>query len=253
MMDTKVSFLSEGIGIFTASKDSRPDIRFTADGLGLLVKGLSLDQVGRVDQSLCKARGDVLYVYNPMWPTIRDLWQSITSSDHHDAYGSTEVVKDAFAATITVGISTTYPTHSPKRFGRLDFEEYWQDNTQETEGSTALPAHTSSPLSPASEIRKSRAEQLGYTINFEFAVGHANFRKSFFITRKGYFGIGSEILQAGDLLFIPFGSKTPLAIRQKGASSYWLVGQCYVHGIMSGEAMDEFEAGKSKEEWFEIR
>jgi hypothetical protein len=252
MMDTKLSFLSEGTGIFTASKDSRADIRFTADGLGLLVKGFSLDQVRRVDQSLCKARGDVPYVHNPMWPAIRDLWQSITSSDHRDSYGSTEAVKDAFAATITTGISTSYPADSSKRFGRLDFEEYWQDNTQETEGSTAPPAHTSSPLSPASEIRKLRAEQLGYTVNFEHAVELTNFRRSFFITRKGYFGIGSEFLQAGDLLFIPFGSKTPLAIRQKGAS-YWLVGECYVHGIMSGEAMDEFEAGKLKEEWFEIR
>ncbi len=92
--------------------------------------------------------------------------------------------------------------------------------------------------------------------NLEFA----NFRKSFFIatqyqrfftTYKGYMGLG-DVPQANDEIWILFGGNVPFILRRYPdrsghADSYSLVGDCYVHGIMDGEAMEALGEKESRE------
>ncbi|KAI4132568.1 MAG: hypothetical protein LQ338_000667 [Usnochroma carphineum] len=57
-------------------------------------------------------------------------------------------------------------------------------------------------------------------------------------TKMGYLGLVPPEADVGDKVFILEGGKTPYVLRQK--DEYWqLVGECYVHGIMYGEAYDE--------------
>jgi len=58
----------------------------------------------------------------------------------------------------------------------------------------------------------------------------------FFTTMSGYVGIGPNTCQPGDKVVILFGCASPLVLRSIG-SRYQLVGECYVHGIMHGEAV----------------
>jgi Heterokaryon incompatibility protein (HET) len=58
----------------------------------------------------------------------------------------------------------------------------------------------------------------------------------FFTTTSGYAGLGPNPCQPGDKIVIIFGCASPLVLRPIG-SHYELVGECYVHGIMHGEAM----------------
>lgn len=58
----------------------------------------------------------------------------------------------------------------------------------------------------------------------------------FFTTMSGYAGLGPYPCQPGDKVVIIFGCASPLVLRPVG-SHYELVGECYVHGIMHGEAM----------------
>lgn len=81
-----------------------------------------------------------------------------------------------------------------------------------------------------------------------------NFRKSFFIatqyqrfftTYKGYIGLGG-FPQPNDEIWILFGGSVPFILRpyhndSDYAGSYSLIGDCYVHGIMDGEAMEGWE------------
>lgn len=46
-----------------------------------------------------------------------------------------------------------------------------------------------------------------------------------------------------DLVFIPFGSKVPFVFRE-APSGYQSIGECYVHGIMHGEALSGSEEGE---------
>ncbi|KAK0644234.1 heterokaryon incompatibility protein-domain-containing protein [Cercophora newfieldiana] len=61
-----------------------------------------------------------------------------------------------------------------------------------------------------------------------------------FVTKGGYMGLGPREMQPGDEVFLVRGSRTPLVFRAKpGSVQRELVGDCYVCGIMQGEAFDD--------------
>jgi hypothetical protein len=59
--------------------------------------------------------------------------------------------------------------------------------------------------------------------------------RKLFRTTKGYIGIGPRSLQKGDGVALFKGGMVPLVMRSLG-DKWELVGDCYVHGIMHGEA-----------------
>lgn len=59
-----------------------------------------------------------------------------------------------------------------------------------------------------------------------------------FTTRDEYIGLGPNGMQSGDLIALFEGGKVPFVVRKKG-EKYKLVGECYIHGIMSGERFEE--------------
>ncbi|CZR69694.1 uncharacterized protein PAC_19594 [Phialocephala subalpina] len=68
-------------------------------------------------------------------------------------------------------------------------------------------------------------------------------RRMFFTKDKFYLGLGPSIMQEGDLLCVLFGGATPLILRPEG-EHYRFVGECYVHDLMSGEAIKDWHDGK---------
>jgi len=58
-----------------------------------------------------------------------------------------------------------------------------------------------------------------------------------FITKNGHVGLGSTDLQEGDMVAMLHGGKVPSVLRPKG-DQYLLIGACYVHGRMQGEAFE---------------
>ena len=62
-------------------------------------------------------------------------------------------------------------------------------------------------------------------------------RRNVFVTEKGYLGLGREDLRKGDLVCILLGGNLPYLLRPKSDTIYQFLGECYVHGIMDGEAM----------------
>ena len=57
-----------------------------------------------------------------------------------------------------------------------------------------------------------------------------------FITSKGFIGLGSQTVEAGDKIYLLFGAEVPIMLRQDGAE-FVLLGECYVHGLMNGEGL----------------
>ncbi|KAH8777525.1 hypothetical protein F5883DRAFT_696048 [Diaporthe sp. PMI_573] len=65
---------------------------------------------------------------------------------------------------------------------------------------------------------------------------------TFFITHRGYIGVGPEDTQVGDVLYVLFGGHVPFLLREipetpERRGSHTFVGHTYVHGIMDGEAL----------------
>lgn len=57
-------------------------------------------------------------------------------------------------------------------------------------------------------------------------------------TAKGYMGIAPAATQADDIVCIFFGGQVPHILRDAGEGHYKLIGECYIHGIMDGEAFE---------------
>jgi hypothetical protein len=78
--------------------------------------------------------------------------------------------------------------------------------------------------------------------------------RRFFITIRGYLGLEPRNMQIGDEIHIVAGGNCPLVLRKAphkrsirpANPTYTLVGDCYLHGVMDGEAAENFEEQATK-------
>ena len=59
--------------------------------------------------------------------------------------------------------------------------------------------------------------------------------------KEPLFCLGSPDVKAGDMICIIFGCSVPVVLRKVstgGASHFEFIGECYVHGMMDGEALE---------------
>ena len=68
------------------------------------------------------------------------------------------------------------------------------------------------------------------------SISLACFDQCFMITTNGYMGFCPSYAKVGDRICILFGGRRPYIIRQE-PDVLRFIGQCYVHGLMDGEAM----------------
>lgn len=67
------------------------------------------------------------------------------------------------------------------------------------------------------------------------------------ITTRGYMALVNCQAEIGDKLFVLYGGAMIYVLRPRG-DAYILVGECYVHGIMDGEAMELLRDGRATEQ-----
>ena len=64
----------------------------------------------------------------------------------------------------------------------------------------------------------------------------------FFIANDQWFGVGPKSIREDDFVCVLKGAKVPFVVRSAtqpdGPEAFELIGECYVHGIMNGEAME---------------
>ncbi|KAH8201172.1 hypothetical protein TruAng_004640 [Truncatella angustata] len=81
----------------------------------------------------------------------------------------------------------------------------------------------------------------------QFALG-----RKFFITQKGYFGLGPKNTKPGDRIIALPGSQVPFVMREESTKNFqhaWrLIGESFVHGVMNGEIIAQWKSGVLKSE-----
>ena len=72
------------------------------------------------------------------------------------------------------------------------------------------------------------------------ALTRVTINRRFFETSQHYLGIGPQSMQMGDVICILFGASTPVVLRPLPGTDglYQFLGDCYVHGVMFGEALE---------------
>jgi hypothetical protein len=65
------------------------------------------------------------------------------------------------------------------------------------------------------------------------------------LTEQGYLAWVPDAARKGDLIYVFLGADVPFVVRPTGDGLYKLVGECYIHGFMYGEAL---KTGQVKEQ-----
>jgi hypothetical protein len=68
--------------------------------------------------------------------------------------------------------------------------------------------------------------------------------RTLFTTSKGYLGMSSYLSQPGDIVAILAGGIVPYVLRKETDTTWILIGEAYIGGIMLGEVMDDWKNGK---------
>ncbi|KAE9364913.1 HET-domain-containing protein, partial [Stipitochalara longipes BDJ] len=74
---------------------------------------------------------------------------------------------------------------------------------------------------------------------FMKAQQQAAYGRRFFTTRNGYMGLCPSLATIGDKIVILLGGKTPFILRKTSKKGYRFIGECYVHGMMTGEGLNQ--------------
>jgi hypothetical protein len=82
-------------------------------------------------------------------------------------------------------------------------------------------------------LRKLRFAQIAY----EKRLGQFSFYRRYFVSDLGYLGWVPRFAQEGDRICAFYGCRFPFVIRPKG-EGFQLIGACYMHVIMEGEAIE---------------
>ena len=91
-------------------------------------------------------------------------------------------------------------------------------------------------------------------VDFLQRVQSVIWNRKFLVSRDNkWIGLAPMAAQEDDVICILYGCSVPVVLREQkaGGSTFWqFVGECYVHGMMDGDAMDQSD---QVEEKFEIR
>jgi hypothetical protein len=63
-------------------------------------------------------------------------------------------------------------------------------------------------------------------------------------TKSGYLGLAPSAAAVGDVVAIIYGCNFPVLLRPAGEENYTVVGECYVDGLMDGEAVEALNRGE---------
>jgi hypothetical protein len=191
------------------SKRYKPEFLEMAEKYVLKVNGISCGTVVSVGE---ERRAD-------MGEELPKDWYGLAEAN---CGGGVRVVRDAFFRTVLMDTFVNLAggkVTSLRRATNADYKEYKEWPTLIAKGSWPK-----------------------VTDRLHFPLETATLLRSFFVTRDGHFGMGPAGIKQGDEIFVLEGGRCPLVLRLKGQNDHYiLVGDCYLHKFMDGEAMAEFE------------
>jgi len=176
---------------------------------------------------------------------IKSLWREICLKDDfnlEDRYLNREPTFFAYMQTLANGCV---------QIATRDNRPY--DESFETECLVKEAMHIEKALGPdaiAPSLRE-MAKKIKTKDEWSRAANGASSNRIFARTKKGYFVLGPNVMKQGDVVCVLFGGKMPFVLRP-WEHYFLLVGECYVHGFMKGEAIDLLERKDLAEEVFHL-
>ncbi|KAH7308887.1 heterokaryon incompatibility protein-domain-containing protein [Stachybotrys elegans] len=115
---------------------------------------------------------------------------------------------------------------------------------------TMAAAGDAKAVSPELQSLATSKGVLGGDAEWSRSANGASSGRVFARTAKGYFVLGPKVLAKGDRICVLWGGKMCFCLRPLDQGRFLLVGECYVHGLMNGEAASQVEKNELQEEEF---
>lgn len=163
-------------------------------------------------------------------------WREVAQLAQRKQYVTLEPMLDAFIQTLLVGPSGLSIEFLRQQYDILDKATnvaWWMDWL-----GRVAPKWLAMLVLPLTEARYLwRKRDRAFAFDFRIHLSPAADRR-LFRTERGYIGMASARAEPGDRVAVAQGGKVPLVLRPDG-TSWKLRGDCYLHGIMRGEAYDD--------------
>ncbi len=91
-----------------------------------------------------------------------------------------------------------------------------------------------------------RLRELGATgvaERYQAAAAEVCHQRRFFVTKAGFFGIGPAAMRSEDEIVVLMGTGAAFVVRRDGDHHCNLIGECYVDGLMRGQAVQAWKQG----------
>ncbi len=205
-------------GSLSARVEISVDLRtMTAQGLlvsKISVLGTHLGNDGHTKETPATQKR-MFTLFKEWWPLAKSHTPEFTPNSEHRV--------DAFWRTIST-----------------DMNSFCQKATK-SEESAKFPSRMASwdPTAPDSAPGSAPQQFMDFLASFQQATRN----RRFFITEEGHMGLGPRLTKPGDLVCVLLGSRVPFILRAVD-DYHVLVGECYCHGLMEGEAVQSLNAGK---------
>lgn len=215
---------------YQASGETTP--HFTIKGKQIAVHGVCVDSVDWQSDIFDVRNNDTI---------MMSVWKQITRTDQGRNNSETDFLK-RFCFTMCADSTS-------ERMGR----NWFSHRTTDEELENCLSYLRSVDIEGEAVDSLSTKYPGGDKSIFLEDQGWYRSQRRFFISNKGFFGLGPEVALAGDKICVFFGSRVPFVLRPVPESGkYRLCGDCYFDEWMYGKVVDMVEAGLLQEETFTL-
>lgn len=207
---------------YNASSGLGDSYHATTDEGALLLHGVLFDQLASVSQ-LKKEDFEISSKHSDTSGSegiLESIYSAVTDSSSLSPYGCNQNRRDAFSITLSAGFLSRTNGENMENlpFHQANFNAYWKARAR------------------ARQSMHIEKDDAGDAMRFMVDLKEKAHHRSFFISRRGYVGLGPYFAQPGDLCVVFRGGFVPFIIRPgESDGKFRLIGECYVHGIMRGE------------------
>lgn len=208
-------------------KDCRASV--SMDGITLNGKGVIFDKIARLSGVFGEAWGE-----NCCIPHVLETIARVAEKSDYIAGGT---ALDALFITQLAGCPKPAYDKLQRRFHEVWEEAKSHPSEKGIRGSVTISTVQGQQEKKIS-VRPVDVRETGETEALLTASLKYTLKRRFATTRKGYYALVPDKSAVGDTIAILRGGNYPFVLRAQG-QSWSLVGECYVHGVMNGEAFDE--------------